>query len=461
MKQTSFEWAQASFGHANLNDPRRTKRLVSLASSLAKQPGVSVAKLNYSPSEMEGAYRFIRNDSIQATDIADAGFQTTIQKAKEHDLLLALEDSTTLYFSHVSVEEELGHGNRKRSKDRALIAHSILLFAPNSQSVIGLAEQRLWTRNINSRGQKAQRAVRAYEDKESYKWELASRNMAERFGSEMSKVLSVCDREADLYEYLSYKSVHNQRFVVRSMQSRYIEECSEKLYDYVSRLKPAGGKRIHIPQRGGRKARVAELEITYAPVTVRAPAKKTGEGISLYYVGCTERGREEDKLTWHLLTSETITNAADAHRIISYYERRWLVEDYHKTWKTEGTNVESLRMQTQNNLERMITILAFIATRLLELRFIKENKELARRSCEGTLSNRAWKLLWLKQESRELPATAPDMDWLYKNLATLGGWKDTKRTGRASVKVLWEGWFRLQTILEGYELAKSLDQLDL
>ncbi|MBJ2149171.1 IS4 family transposase, partial [Vibrio sp. IB15] len=49
----------------------------------------------------------------------------------------------------------------------------------------------------------------------------------------------------------------------------------------------------------------------------------------------------------------------------------------------------------------------------------------------------------------------------YKGIARLGGWKDSKRTGRASIKVLWQGWFRLQTILEGYELAKSLDQLDL
>jgi hypothetical protein len=27
--------------------------------------------------------------------------------------------------------------------------------------------------------------------------------------------------------------------------------------------------------------------------------------------------------------------------------------------------------------------------------------------------------------------------------------------------VLWEGWFKLQTILEGYELAMSLERADL
>ncbi|MDK9758315.1 hypothetical protein KIV40_23730, partial [Vibrio sp. D173a] len=44
-----------------------------------------------------------------------------------------------------------------------------------------------------------------------------------------------------------------------------------------------------------------------------------------------------------------------------------------------------------------------------------------------------------------------------KNLAKLGGWKDTKRTGRASIKVLWEGWFKLQTILEGSDRAIPFD----
>ncbi|EHK9183985.1 IS4 family transposase, partial [Vibrio vulnificus] len=48
--------------------------------------------------------------------------------------------------------------------------------------------------------------------------------------------------------------------------------------------------------------------------------------------------------------------------------------------------------------------------------------------------------------------------WAYEHLARLGGWKDSKRNGRASVKTLWEGWLKLQAILEGYELALSLEQ---
>ena len=52
---TPMEWAQVQFGQARLNDPRRTQRLISIAASLANQPGVAVSKLATSSADMEGA----------------------------------------------------------------------------------------------------------------------------------------------------------------------------------------------------------------------------------------------------------------------------------------------------------------------------------------------------------------------------------------------------------------------
>ncbi|ERM62293.1 hypothetical protein P780_04365, partial [Vibrio mimicus CAIM 1882] len=45
----------------------------------------------------------------------------------------------------------------------------------------------------------------------------------------------------------------------------------------------------------------------------------------------------------------------------------------------------------------------------------------------------------------------------YLSLGKLAGWHDSKRTGIVGWERLWEGWFKLQTILEGYELAMSLE----
>ena len=106
-------------------------------------------------------------------------------------------------------------------------------------------------------------------------------------------------------------------------------------------------------------------------------------------------------------------------------------------------------------MERLVTIHGFIATRILQLKFANELPDNS--SCEQVLTSQAWKPLWLKRIKTKLPDTAPNVKWAYQELAKLGGWKDTKRTGRASVKVLWQGWLKLQAILEGYELARSLE----
>ncbi len=444
-------WAEQQFSKSDLGDPRRTARLVKLAATLANEPGKSLVNVSQSPADMEGAYRFIRNENIDANAIAESGFQATVEQAQPHNLLLALEDTTTLIYKHSSIRDDLGHVGRGK-KQRGMLAHSVLLFAPQDKQVVGLIEQSRWSRDISTLGKGSLHAQTPYEIKESYKWESASRAMAQRLQAQMSKVISVCDREADIYEYLTYKLNEQQRFVVRSMQSRHIEEGDEKLYAFASELQSAGTKYIEIAQKGGRKARNAALDITFAPVTLKVPYNKKGKSLPVYYVGCAERSNPDSELNWHLLTNEPVRNKEEALAIIRYYEYRWLVEEYHKVWKSDGTDIESLRLQSQENMERLVTINGFIATRILQLKFANEQT-----SCEQVLSSKAWKLLWLKRVKTALPDTPPTMQWAYVELAKLGGWKDTKRTGLPSVRVLWQGWFKLQTILEGYELAKSLE----
>lgn len=95
--------------------------------------------------------------------------------------------------------------------------------------------------------------------------------MASRLGTSMANVISVCDREADIYDYLIYKIANQQRFVVRSMMSRHIEEGADKLYHFASELKSVKKRQIQIAQRGGRKAQYVTLDVKYAAVTLKPP----------------------------------------------------------------------------------------------------------------------------------------------------------------------------------------------
>lgn len=103
-----------------------------------------------------------------------------------------------------------------------------------------------------------------------------------------------------------------------------------------------------------------------------------------------------------MYTGEPINSASDALNIVRFYELRWRVEEFHKAWKSVGTQVESFRMQTRNNLEKIIVITAFIAVRLLLLRELVVDKDNAKStSCDNFFNLLEWKLLWSKTETKK------------------------------------------------------------
>lgn len=115
-------------------------------------------------------------------------------------------------------------------------------------------------------------------------------------------------------------------------------------------------------------------------------------------------------------------------------------------------------MQTRDYLERMVVIRAFIAVRVPGLRQGGISEETQNDSCEKILTLTEWKLLWVTLEGKPLPAQAPTLKWACLKLAKLGRWHDSKRTDRPGWVVMWDGWFRLQDMVEGYLAMKSLDQ---
>ena len=62
--QHAENWAVATFGAAELGDPRRTDRLVKVASALAKNPSASLPHALETWGETLGAYRFLNNPTL-------------------------------------------------------------------------------------------------------------------------------------------------------------------------------------------------------------------------------------------------------------------------------------------------------------------------------------------------------------------------------------------------------------
>ena len=114
----------------------------------------------------------------------------------------------------------------------------------------------------------------------------------------------------------------------------------------------------------------------------------------------------------------------------------------------------------------MGSILAFTAVRLMQLResltlpvrlkglgLVKEAKEVSQMNANRVLTDEEIKLLILLRDKGQM--FKPTLEWAYLEIARLGGFNDTKRTGIAGWDTLWEGWRRLQDYLQGYLIAKS------
>ncbi|WP_252179061.1 IS4 family transposase [Endozoicomonas sp. 4G] len=468
------QWAEHTFECAELGDKRRTKRLTQVAAELAAHTGSSLASsCEGNLALVEGAYRLIENEAVEPDAIAEAGFQATALAANDAQLLLAIEDSTTLSYTH-STRSELGNiGESKNSKSRGIWAHSVMLIDADTERTVGLIDQQRWIRDDEERDKRSARKQRPYEEKESFKWQQSSENIKHRLGAQMTKVASVCDREADVYEYIQYKLTHNQRFVVRATQNRILIDHDLLLFDALAEEPALGTYTIKVPQRGGRNARKARkvtLEVKKKTATIQSPQRPGGRlaPITVNVLIAEEINNDtEDRLRWILLTSESVETFKNCRTVLRFYELRWRIEEFHKAWKT-GTGVERLRMLSAGNMQRLAVILMFVAVRLLQIREAlilpydrkaKGGKTWNEKTpANKVVSDEEWKVLWITYyEGKALPKKVPTLAWLLQTIAKVGGWCDSKRTGIPGWLVVWEGWAKLQDRLHTYRVTKGVE----
>lgn len=465
----AVEWAQETFGECELGDKRRNARLVRMAGDLAGHAGASLLKsCDGDEAAAEGMYRLLRNAEVAPAAIAEGGFQATVNRARSCEELLAVEDSTTLSYRH-SVAGELGMTcGKPQVRSRGFIVHSVILLDGKSGATVGLVEQRRWTRPAESHGQKHARKRREYADKESFKWECAGQAVRARLGEALSsRVISVCDREADITEYLQWQEEVGGRYVVRASHDRRIAGAQSRLWASLERSASLGTEEIVVPQRGGRAARGAQVSLYAQEVRLECPAR-LGDGTTLrcHAVLAREEGAPEgvEALEWLLLTTEPVTTREEVLDVLWIYARRWRIEEFHKAWKS-GTQVEELRPRSAANLERGVVVLAFVAIRLLQLQELvypptprggQVSQDLAEVPCDTILSATEWAVLYLATHKRAIPEQPPSAEWAYRAIAKLGGWMNTQRTGRPGWQAIWYGMFRLAERVDAHVLALKL-----
>jgi Transposase Tn5 dimerisation domain len=134
---------------------------------------------------------------------------------------------------------------------------------------------------------------------------------------------------------------------------------------------------------------------------------------------------------------------------ISWYRRRWSIEEFHKVLKS-GCVVEKSRLQTAERLKRYIALLCVIAWRIFWLVHIQRANPGA--SAEVALTQAEIGVLRsLKRFSGRFTPTSMTVRQAVIAIACLGGYLNRKNDPPPGPTAVWRGWQRLASMSELYE----------
>ena len=94
-------------GDADLGDERLNRRLAVLADLVARRPDAGFPKA-LDDAELEAAYRFFGNDRVTPEAILAPHLRQTARRAREHERVLVVHDTTQFEFGGQKKREGLG-----------------------------------------------------------------------------------------------------------------------------------------------------------------------------------------------------------------------------------------------------------------------------------------------------------------------------------------------------------------
>jgi hypothetical protein len=452
--ETDLNLGQAIFGHAELGDRRRTARLVETFNLMQRHPGGTLPDKLSAPADLRAFYRLCDADDVTHAAIIAAARQYTLARIADcAGPVLMVHDATELDFTSLkSLADDLGQIGK--GSNLGFVCHNVLAIAAETGEVLGLADQILHRRDEVPKTETLTEH-RERETRESLLWLRGTEHLPAD-----AKLIDVSDQGSDTFEFLEHEFESGRRFVVRAHKVRKVYAGHEPigrqryLKEYADSLPELGRFTMDVQAQIGRKARKdAEFLVRGGPVLICRPHAKHGhhgdDPLPLYIVQITEINppSREKAINWTLLTNEPTKTFEDAWRITIWYERRWIVEEYHKSQKT-GCQIEDMQFTTTARLEPAIALLSVVAVTLLNLRDASRRADAKTRLATTILAPDYVEVLSLNR-FHKIRNDLTIHDFFYA-LARLGGHQNRKSDHRPGWLVLWRGWTKLQAMLEGY-----------
>jgi len=363
--------------------PPPGKRGADFHSALVKRPCCRIRRLGGCRAQEMRFTRFLRNPAVTASEMVCHAVTGTAARVAGRDIVVA-QDTSELALGGRRARAN-GYGPvGKGGALGGLLLHAAIALEIGSGALLGLADARIWNRD---QGEVTPRRSRATADKESQRWLDTTARVSAALAAANS-ITMVSDRESDIFEHFTCRPA-NTHLIVRACQNRKIETAlktaSSLLFQFVDELPEAGRFSVIIPAAPGRKERVAELALRFSPVELCKPAHGAADlpdTIALTLVDVREVSTLEsgEPVHWRLLTTHPVTSLAEGRRTVDLYRMRWTIEEFFRTLKTAGFDIEDADIGDPHVMTKFVaaaTVAAITVMQLVKARDGTTDRQLA------------------------------------------------------------------------------------
>jgi hypothetical protein len=278
----------------------------------------------------------LRNGSVTLEAMVDAAAARAGDRCAGRRVL-AIQDTTV-------VRSEGGGG---------LYLHAVLLVDADEGAILGLAHAQFLSRD---QGKAASRRDLPVSAKESQRW-LDGARRASQLCASAAELTVISDRESDIYAAFA-DCPPGTDLLVRAAHDRALGDGG-KLFDAADRAPVVQRAELDLPAKPGRKARKATVEVRFMSVEVKKPRNGVAAGLPdsviLTLVDVREaKAPAGEDIHWRLLTTRAVDNVASALAVVDLYRRRWAIEQLFRTLKTQGFDIEGLRIEEEAPLSRLV-----------------------------------------------------------------------------------------------------------
>jgi len=450
-------WVRREFGGAKLGDRRLEARLLQLGTAFFAQPQANIPQACGSPAAVKAAYRFFDHDRVTMDALLEPHHQATIDRMRRESVVLVAQDTSSLCYTMHPEMQGIGPISNRVNGPQGLMVHSALAFRPDGLP-LGILDIECWARDPSEFGKSKQCNAKPIEIKESFKWLRALGPIGDAAARcPSTRIITLADREADIFEYLHEARTRGLDVVVRGKEKKRALKGELQRLGMHMHLRPkAGTIELQVPRHGRQPARTAELSVRFDEVTLRPPHGKSDLApIRMWAVLTREEAPPngvKEPLQWLLLTTVPVTSLADAIERVQWYARRWGIEVFHRILKS-GCQIEERQLGTADRLEACLAIDAVVAWRIHYLTWLgRATPDLP---CTVAFEEDQWKAVIVFKTRKPPPEQPPSLRQMIRSIAQLGGFLARKSDGEPGTQTLWRGLQRMDDITAAFRSFRT------